>query len=186
MPEAVWDKELFPEPVVRRFGPIVTGRFINYLDGYPRQMKVGQPVLMAIVMFAGTAHLVGSAILTLIRGAAGQGGTRRKLKELKKGPEFLVTPMRIRGDDGLLYEMELHGHVSQSAIIRHDHLQITVRRQKDPQLQPRIDRIVNITTQQLIVPHPPTIWSHLGPGMVLQAVAGIMLLLLVVGAFVVF
>ncbi len=70
--------------------------------------------------------------------------------------------------------------MGQSTIIRQDHIQVTVRRQKDPQLQPRVERIVNITTQQVIVPHPPTIWSHLGPGMLLQAIAGIVIIALAV------
>ncbi|GAB7042131.1 MULTISPECIES: hypothetical protein [Catenuloplanes] len=185
MPEAVWDKELFPEPVVRRFGPVVTGRFLNYLAGYTRELKVDQPILMLVFVAATTAQLVGTALLSLVRGAAGSGATRRKFKELKKGPEFLVTPMRIRGDDGQLYEMELHGHVGQSTILRQDHIQVRVRPQKDPQLQPRVERIVNITTQQVIVPHPPTIWSHLGPGMLLQAAAGLVIIGLAVTLWVV-
>jgi hypothetical protein len=76
----------------------------------------------------------------------------------------------------VLCEMELHGHLPQSALHPSDHVQVTVRRQKDPDLAPRVERIVNITTGQLLTPHPPTLWSHLGPALLLQAGLGLLLI----------
>jgi hypothetical protein len=163
-----WDRELFPEPVSHRPGPIINGHVVKLEDGYSREIKVGQPILVVVLVAAGVVRLIGS----LLRAGAGRGG--RKWKELKKGPEFLVTPLRIRATDGVLCEMEIHGHLPQSALEPRDHVQVTVRRQKDPDLPPRVERIVNLTTAQLLTPHTPTLWSHLGPALLTQALLGIL------------
>jgi hypothetical protein len=163
-----WDRELFPEPVSHRPGPIINGHVVKLEGGYPREIKVGQPILVAVLVAAGVVRLIGA----LLRAGAGGGG--RKWKELKKGPEYLVTPLRIRATDGVLCEMEIHGHLPQSALEPRDHVQVTVRRQKDPDLPPRVERIVNLTTAQLLTPHTPTLWSHLGPALLTQALLGIL------------
>jgi hypothetical protein len=169
--EMSWDKELFPEPVAHRAGPIINGHVVRLDEGYPREVKVGQPVLVAVLAAAGVARLIGRLLLAALRAGSG-GGARRSWKEMRKGPEFLVTPLRIRASDGALCEMEIHGHLPQSALERSDHVQVTVRRQKDPELPPRVERIVNLTTAQLLTPHPPTLWSHLGPSLLVQAALG--------------
>jgi hypothetical protein len=166
-----WDKELFPEPVAHRPGPIINGHVVRLSPGYPREVKVGQPVLVAVLAAAGVARLIGRLVLALLRAGSG-GGSRRSFKEMRKGPEFLVTPLRIRASDGVLCEMEIHGHLPQSALEPSDHVQVTVRRQKDPELPPRVERIVNLTTAQLLTPHHPTLWSHLGPTLLAQAAIG--------------
>src|SRR5918998_5182885 len=163
-----WDRELFPEPVAHRPGPIVNGHVVKLEGGYSREIKVGQPILVAVLAAAGVARL----ILALLRAGAGGGG--RKWKELKKGPEYLVTPLRIRATDGVLCEMEIHGHLPQSALEPRDHVQVTVRRQKDPDLPPRVEKIVNLTTAQLLTPRTPTLWSHLGPALLTQALLGVL------------
>ncbi|BCB77267.1 hypothetical protein GCM10022251_65320 [Phytohabitans flavus] len=163
-----WDRELFPEPVSHRPGPIINGHVVKLEGGYSREIKVGQPILVAVLAAAGVTRLV----VSLLRSGAGGGG--RKWKELRKGPEYLVTPMRIRASDGVLCEMEIHGHLPQSALEPRDHVQVTVRRQKDPELPPRVERIVNLTTAQLLTPHPPNLWSHLGPTLLAQALLGIL------------
>src|SRR5687767_13705245 len=132
-----WDRELFPEPVAHRPGPIINGHVVKLEGGYPREIKVGQPILVAVLAAAAVARLVTKVILSVLRAGAGGGGGR-KWKELKKGPEYLVTPMRIRATDGVLCEMEIHGHLPQSALEPRDHVQVTVRRQKDPELPPRV------------------------------------------------
>ena len=78
--------------------------------------------------------------------------------------------------------MEIHGHVPQSALDPADHVQVTVRRQKDPELPPRVERIVNLTTGQFLTPRTPTVWSHLGPALLFQAVLGVVALVAVVAA----
>lgn len=162
-----WDRELFPEPVSHRPGPIINGHVVKLEAGYPREIKIGQPILVGVLAAAAVVRL----ILSLLRAGSGGG---RKWKELKKGPEYLVTPMRIRATDGVLCEMEIHGHLPQSALEPRDHVQVTVRRQKDPELAPRVEKIVNLTTAQLLTPHTPTLWSHLGPALLTQALLGLL------------
>lgn len=177
------DRELFPERAVYPRGPIVTGRVIRLREGYSREMKVRQPALVVVLTAASVARLIGMLVLSVLRAGTGGGG-RRKFKELRKGPEFLVTPLRLRDDEGVLYEVEIHGHLPQSALEPADHIQVTVRSQKDGDLAPRAERIVNITTGQLLTPRIPTLWSHLGPALVLQSMLGLLALGLIVAGYV--
>jgi hypothetical protein len=169
------DSELYPERVVYRRGPIVTGRVIRLLEGYSREMRVRQPIVVAVLTAAGVARVILLLAASVLRAGAGTGA-RRRFKELRKGPEFLVTPLRIRDNEGVLCEMEIHGHLPQSAIEPADHIQVTIRPQKDRELAPRVERIVNLTTAQLLTPRPPTVWSHLGPALLLQAALGLLLI----------
>ncbi|MEH1016044.1 hypothetical protein V6U90_23405 [Micromonospora sp. CPCC 206060] len=167
--------ELYPRRRTRPVGPIVTGRVVRLLDGYSRELKVGQPILVAVLTAAGVVRLIGLLVTSVLRAGTG-AGSRRKWKDLKKGPEYLVTPLQVRDGDNRICELELHGHLPQSALHPGDHIQLTVRQQKDPDLAPRIERIVNITSGQLLTPRVPTVWSHLGPPLVLQAMLGVLLL----------
>jgi hypothetical protein len=171
----IMDSDLFPPRIVRPTGPIFTGRVVRFLDGYTREIRIGQPVLVAVLSAAGVMGLLG---LLLSRFLPIGGGSRRSWKELRKGPEFLVTPLHLRDAEGRLCEVELHGHLAQSALHPADHVQITLRPQRDADLPAKVERIVNITTGQLLTPRIPTLWSHLGPPLLLQAVLG----LLVIGA----
>ena len=170
------DSDLFPERVVHRAGPIITGHVVRLVAGYPRDVKVGQPILVAVLAAAGITRLIGLLLASVLRAGTGRGGVRRRWKELRKGPEFLVTPLRIRDTDGVLCEMEIHGHLPQSALQPADHVQVTVRRQQDPDLPPRAERVVNLTTGQLLTPRTATVWSHLGPALLMQATVGVALL----------
>ncbi|MEH1100895.1 hypothetical protein [Micromonospora sp. CPCC 205561] len=152
---------------------IVTGRIVRLMDGYPREVRIGQPVLVAVLAAAGVVGLLVALARSLL--SAGSGGARRRFKDLKKGPEYLVTPVRVRDTAGRLCEVELHGHLPQSALHPADHVQLTLRRQGDPDLPPKIERIVNLTTGQLLTPRTATLWSHLGPPLLLQAVLGALL-----------
>ncbi|SCL28298.1 hypothetical protein GA0070624_3666 [Micromonospora rhizosphaerae] len=154
---------------------IVTGRVVRLLEGYPREVRVDQPLLVAVLT---AAVLIGLLVLLVRSLLAGGGrGSRRSFKELKKGPEFLVTPLRLRDAADRLVEVELHGHLPQSALHPADQVQLTLRPQRDPKLPPRIERIVNLTTGQLLTPRTATVWSHLGPALLLQAALGALLLL---------
>jgi hypothetical protein len=168
------DSDLSPKPVAFHPGPIITGRVVRLMAGYPRELKVRQPILVAVLTAAGVTRVLLLLLASVLRAGAGSSA-RRSWKDLRKGPEFLVTPLRVRNDKGLLCEMEIHGHLPQSALEPADHIQATVRLQRDLQLPPRVEKIVNITTGQLLTPRPPTIWSHLGPVLVLQALLGLLL-----------
>ncbi|MEV4492854.1 hypothetical protein AB0K04_22405 [Micromonospora coxensis] len=169
----IMDSDLAPR-VVRPTQRILTGQVVRLREGYPREVRIGQPVLVAVVTAASVMGLLVLLVRTLISSGGG-GGARRKWKELKQGPEFLVTPLRVRDATGLLYEVELHGHLPQSALHPGDHVQLTLRPQ-DADLPPKVERIVNLTTAQPLRPRTATVWSHLGPPLLLQAALGLLLL----------
>ncbi|MFG1777966.1 hypothetical protein ACGFIR_15890 [Micromonospora sp. NPDC049051] len=172
------DSDLHIRRIVHPTERIVTGRIVRLMDGYPREVRIGQPVLVAVLAAAGIAGLLVALVRSLL--SAGSGATRRRFKDLKKGPEYLVTPVRLRTGAGQLCEVELHGHLPQSALHPADHVQLTLRRQGDPDLPPKIERIVNLTTGQLLTPRTATLWSHLGPPLLLQAVLGALLVAVLV------
>ena len=144
-------------------------------------MRVGQPFLLAVVVCAGIAQVIVGLLVALLR--TGARGARRTFKDLKKGPEYLVTPVRLRDDLGQTYEVEMHGHLPQSALQRGDLVQLTTRPQQDPRLPVKMVRVVNLTTMQPLTPRIPTLWSHLGPGLLIQAVIGLAVAAAVVTAW---
>jgi hypothetical protein len=172
------DTELYREQILRHTHPVITGRFLGFGTPYTREVKVGQPVLLAVLIAAGFAAVVLAAL------RSGGRGARRRFKELKKGPEYLVTPVRLRDDLGQTYEVEMHGHLPQSALHRHDLIQVTTAPQKDPTLPVKLLRVVNLTTLQPFTPRIPTLWSHLGPGLLIQAVLGLTVAAVVAAAWV--
>jgi hypothetical protein len=162
------DVELYREQILRHVSPVITGRFAGYQTSYTREVKVGQPLLILVYLAAAVGRLVGG----LLR----MRGPSRSFKDLKKGPEFLVTPVRLRDDLGQVYEVEMHGHLPQSALYRGDLVQLTTQQQKDPTLPVKLTRLVNLTTMQPLAPRIPTRWSHLGPALMLQAFLGVLVL----------
>ena len=161
------DTELYREQILRHAGPIITGRFLGYRTSYTREVKIGQSLVLAVFVSATLARL----LLALLR-LSGRSA-QRKLRELKKGPEFLVTPVRIRDDLGRLYEVEMHGHLPVSALHRGDLVQLTTAAQADRTLPVKLLRMINLTTMQPLTPRVPTMWSHLGPALLVQAVLGL-------------
>jgi hypothetical protein len=159
------DVELYREQILRHVSPVITGRFAGYQTSYTREVKVGQPLLVAVFVTARIAQMIGSMLR--------MSSARRSFKELKKGPEFLVTPLRVRDDLGQTYEVEMHGHLPQSALHRGDLIQMRTEAQKDPRLPVRLIQVINLTTMQPLTPRIPTRWSHLGPAMLLQALLGL-------------
>ncbi|MEU4244199.1 hypothetical protein [Actinoplanes sp. NPDC026619] len=156
--------ELYREQILRHVSPVITGRFAGYQAAYTREVRVGQPLLIVVFLAAGIAQMIGS----LLRMRA----SRRSFKDLKKGPEFLVTPVRVRDDLGQTYEVEMHGHLPQSALHRGDLVQVRTAPQKDARLPVKLVQVVNLTTMQPLTPRIPTMWSHIGPALLLQAVLG--------------
>ena len=165
------DTELYRERILRHAGPVITGRFLGFRPSYTRQVRVGQPLLVAVFVTATIAQTLGALLLALLR--SGGGGRRRTFKDLKKGPEYLVTPVRLRDDLGQTYEVEMHGQLPQSALHRGDLVQVRTRVQKDPDLPVKLEQVLNLTTLQPLTPRIPTLWSHLGPGLLIQAVLGL-------------
>lgn len=159
------DTELHRERILRHVSPIITGRFLGFQASYTREIKVGRPLAVAVFIAAGIAQLIGS----LLR----MKPARRTLKELRKGPEFLVTPVRLRDDLGQTYEIEMHGQLPQSALHRGDLVQVRTQPQADRTLPVKLLQVVNLTTMQPLTPRIPTRWSHLGPALLLQAAAGL-------------
>jgi hypothetical protein len=145
-------------------------------------VRVGQPLLLAVVVSAAVAQAIAAMILAMLR--TGSRGARRKFKDLKKGPEYLVTPVRLRDDLGQTYEVEMHGQLPQSALHRGDLVQVTTRPQQDPTLPVKMLSVVNLTTMQPLTPRIPTLWSHLGPGLLIQAVLGLTVAAAVAAAWV--
>lgn len=165
------DMELYRERILRHTHPIITGRFVGFHASYTRQVRVGQPVLVAVLAAAGLAYALVALIPTVLR--HGGRGARRTFRDLKKGPEYLVTPLRLRDDLGQTYEVEMHGQLPQSALHRGDLIQIRTVPQKDPTLPVKLVQVLNLTTMQPLRPRIPTLWSHLGPGLLIQAVLGL-------------
>jgi hypothetical protein len=159
---------------------VITGELVDFDDSYPREVPVPS-YLLAGVLATGT--IARSAVVMLaaaLRYGGGQGGARRRWKDLRKGPEYLVTPVRVRDTRGRLVPLEIHGYLPAGALQRRDQIRVRVRRQGDPELPPRIHHIANLTTGQVLEPRRPTLWSHLGPDLVLQAGLGVLLALIVV------
>ncbi|UQU68063.1 hypothetical protein COUCH_18035 [Couchioplanes caeruleus] len=177
------DTELYREQILRHAGPVVTGRFLGYRASYTREVKVGQPLLIAVFVTATIAQLLGTLLVALLR-TGGTGGARRKFKELKKGPEYLVTPVRLRDDLGQTYEVEMHGQLPQSALHRGDLVQVRTVLQKDPDLPAKLQQVLNLETLQPYTPRIPTMWSHLGPGLLIQAVLGLSVATVVAAAWI--
>ncbi len=165
------DIELYREQVLRHAGPVITGRFRGYGASYTRQMRVGQPLLVAVFVAATVAQAIGTLLLSVVR-SGGTGRARRSFKDLKKGPEYLVTPVRLRDELGQEYEVEMHGQLPQSALRRGDLVQVRTVEQKDPELASKLQTVVNLETLRPYTPWVPTLWSHLGPGLFFQAVVG--------------
>ncbi len=170
------DTELHREQILRHAGPVITGRFLGYRTAYTREVRIGRPIVLAVFVSATIARLIGAMIRLR--------GMRRKLKDLKKGPEYLVTPMRLRDDLGQVYELEMHGHLPVSALHRGDLVQVVTQPQADPVLPVKLQRMVNLTTMQPLTPRIPTMWSHLGPALLLQAALGITVTLAVTAVWI--
>src|SRR5205823_12624917 len=101
----------------------------------------------------------------------------RPLKSLRKGPEYLVTPLWVRDADDSL--VEVHGHVSRSALLRTDRIRTVASRPKGD-LPLVAGPIENLTTGRLLRPRRATLVSHLGVALILQAVLGVLLIAAVV------
>ena len=68
------DTELYRERILRHAGPVITGRFLGFRTSYTREVKVAQPLLLAVFITATIAQAISALILSLLR--SGGGGAR--------------------------------------------------------------------------------------------------------------
>lgn len=149
---------------------VVIGQLVGMDDSYPREVAVPKHLVMG--MFA-----VGAFFRSMVVAFRHGGGGFRGWKDVKKGPEYLVTPVRVRDHRGRLLDLEIHGYLTANALRNGDRIRVRVKRQNDPELPPKVYHIANLTTGQVLEPRAPTLWSHLGPDLVLQASLGLLLAL---------
>lgn len=160
-------------------GSDVTGVVVSVEPSYPREIGIGWHILLPILVTAGVTRLLGVLVAAVLREGKSSGGGRRSLKELRRGPEFLVTEFTVRQDDGTPVELEVHGHLARAALIPRDLVRAKVRRQRRRDLPLRAHRIDNYTSGRAHAPPGQTIWMHLGPALLVQAFAGLAIILLV-------
>jgi hypothetical protein len=151
---------------------------------YPRDTGIGWHILVPILVTAGVARLLWLLAAVLLREGKSSGGGQRSLKELRRGPEFLVTEFTVRRDDGSLVELEIHGHLAKSALMPRDRIRAQVRQQRRRDLPLRAHRVQNDTSGRTHRLYAPTKWSHLGPALLLQAFLGLMIIVLVAASLV--
>jgi hypothetical protein len=153
---------------------VITGRVVKIEDAYAREVSVGKGLVAVLLATAGVARMATALLATVLRASPG-GGDGRGWKALRKGPEFQVTPVWIRDTDGLFVEVEIHGYLSNRALCHRDQVQVLARRQDGRHLPMRAYRIDNLTIHRQIVPRRPTVWTHLGPSLLVQAAIGLFL-----------
>jgi hypothetical protein len=168
-------------PVKRPRRRVVLGQIVRVDEAYGRELSVPPLVLFPVLIAALVPELLGLLIGTLL-GKGALGTARRPLKSLRKGPEYLVTPLWIRDADDSLIEVEVHGHVSRSALMRTDRIR-TVAHQPKGDMPLVAGEIENLTTGRLLRPRRATLVTHLGPALILQAILGALLVAGVVTLF---
>jgi hypothetical protein len=162
---------------------VVMGRVTEVEEPYTRTVTVPPIVLYPVAMFAMFVDIVSALVGTVLRTRV--ASTRRPVKALRKGPEYMVTTIWVRDADDSLVELEVHGHLGRSAVIRGDRIRTMARRQKRADLPLLAGQIENLTTSRMLRPRRATLLTHLGLGLVLRAMLGAAVLTLIAGAFLV-
>jgi hypothetical protein len=154
---------------------VLTGQIVKVEEAYPREVPVGVGLVVGVLVGAAVTRLLVIALAVVVRGRAGPGDGRG-WRALRKGPEFRVTPVWIRDTDELFVEVEIHGYLSGRALRRGDQVRVTAIRQDARNLPMRAHRIDNLTIGRVIAPRRPTVWTHLGPGLLIQATIGLVII----------
>ncbi|TMM37015.1 MAG: hypothetical protein E6F99_13405 [Actinobacteria bacterium] len=152
---------------------VIMGQVVEVEDSYAREVGVPPAVLIPLVLAALCVDLVGLLVSAVFR--IGVPTARRPFRTLRKGPEYMVTPVWVRDADGSLVEVEVHGHLNRTAVVRKDRIRTITRRQKGD-LPLLAGPIENLTTSRVLRPRRATLMSHLGVGLVLQASLGMLLI----------
>lgn len=168
-----------PNPPVPR-QRIVLGKVNRIDEAYTRSLRVPTGLLIAILAGATVIDLIALLLAAVLRIKI-PVATRPGVKELRKGPEFVVTPLWVHDADGSLVEIEVHGYLAASAVIPTDRIRATVHRQKGRDALPRVGDLENLTTSRRVRPRGASIWLHFGVPLVLQAVLGAVLLAAILG-----
>jgi hypothetical protein len=153
---------------------IVQGKVLEVEEPYGRHLRVPPLLLFPLLLAAVVPELLGLVIGALLR--TGPPGTaRRPVRSLRKGPEFMVTPIHVRDAGGSVVELEVHGYLNATALIRTDRIRTEARRQKGD-LPLLAGAIENLTTGRTLRPRRATLWTHFGIPLVLQGLLGVVLL----------
>jgi hypothetical protein len=154
--------------------PTIYGRVARIEEAYPREVRVPGHVLMVVLAAASIVRAVGGLLGALLPGRGTGAGP--SWRDLRKGPEFLVTPILLRDADDRLVPMEIHGHMSDGALAPGDRIVVDLGHSRDSMMPARAVRIENLATGRILRPRGATLWSHLGVGLLLQALLGAALL----------
>jgi hypothetical protein len=153
---------------------VVLGQIVRVDEAYGRELGVPPLVLFPVLIAALLPELLG-LLIGMMLGKGALGTARRPLKSLRKGPEYMVTPVWVRDADDSLVEVEVHGHVSSSALLRNDRIR-TVARQPKGDLPLVAGQIENLTTGRALRPRRATLLTHLGAALIVQALVGALLI----------
>lgn len=161
----------------------VAGEITEADEAYSRDQAVSWlvlgPMLAAALLGAGVLRLLAA----ILRSPA-PGGLDRGVKELRRGPATTVKQIWVRDVHGSVVELEVHGFLHPKVLLPRDQIIASVRPQRRKDLPPLAYQIENLTTGRMLRPHPPTLWTHLGPPIILQAALGCLIAILIVLAFV--
>ena len=92
---------------------VVMGQITEVEESYAREVAIPPIVLFPVVVAAFAVDVVALLLSTVLRIRI--PSARRPLKALRKGPEYMVTPIWVRDADDSLVELEVHGHLNRSA-----------------------------------------------------------------------
>jgi hypothetical protein len=162
-----------PERIPRRH--MLYGWIVRIDEAYGRDVRVSPQLAAAVLGATAVARSASRLLATLVRAPA-KAGPARGWKDLRKGPEFQVIQVWLTDADGGYVPVEIHGHLSQGALVLRDRVRVAVRRQRDPYQPPRVVAIENLSTGRTLKPRGANVWSHLGPALILQALVGLALL----------
>ncbi|HZN19022.1 MAG TPA: hypothetical protein VFB84_12745 [Micromonosporaceae bacterium] len=158
----------------------VTGEITQADEAYSRDKAVGWLVLLPVLAAATLGHLVVRALAAVLRSPPPGGLDSRGLKELRKGPTCTVKQVWVRDAFGQVSEIEVHGYLHPKALLPGDQIVASVRPQARKDLPPLAYQIDNNNTGRTLRPHPPNLWTHLGPALIIQAAFGVLIAVLVV------
>jgi hypothetical protein len=153
---------------------VLYGRVTQIDEAYGRPVKVSRQLATGVLGAAGITRGMLRLAATALRAQPAKPAARR-LKDLRQGPDFLVTPITVADAEGHPVAIEIHGHMSPGALVRGDRVRMSIRRQRGRDLPPRAVWIENLATGRLLKPRGPTVWSHFGPALILEMAIGLVL-----------
>jgi hypothetical protein len=165
---------------------IISGQVLHVDDSYGLPLSVPPIILYPVLATAYVFELVGLAFTAVFR-LGTPASARPKLRSARQGPEFMITPIQVRDAMGEVLDVEVHGHLNKTALVRTDRIRMKAYEQRGRDLPLRAGDIENLTTGRMIRPRRATLWTHFGTPLLLQAIAGAVVVILpvacVFGAF---